>query len=83
MIAFEQKKTDDGGGKASFSLFLHSDMRTGYTATPVACGWAGARQGRFAKHLGRSSKAKNLKNAKKVNVMDVPTYRRTNGWTDR
>ena len=39
--------------------------KAGYTATPVACGWAGAV---FAlpEHLGRSSEAKDRKNIKEV-----------------
>ena len=54
--------------------------KAGYTATPVACGWAGAVI-ELLEHLGRSSEAKDRKNIKKVKW--GPTDRRTDGPTDR
>ena len=48
--------------------------KAGYTATPVACGWAGAKI-EVTHHLGRSSEAKNRKNPKKDG--------QTNGRTDK
>ena len=53
--------------------------KAGYTATPVACGWAGADL-RSLDHLGRSSEAKDRKNPKKVKC-DGRTDGRTNGPT--
>ena len=50
-------------------------FRAGYTATPVACGWAGSIF-RSLDHLGRSSVAKNHKNSKKVKC-DRRTDKRT------
>ena len=56
--------------------------KAGYTATPVACGWAGA-VFELLEHLGRSSEAKDRKNIKKVKwgptdgLTDGPTNRRT------
>ena len=41
-----------------------STNKDGYTATPVACGWAGAYL-RSLDLLGRSSEAKNRENPKK------------------
>ena len=49
--------------------------KAGYTATPVACGWAGA-VFELLEHLGRSSEAKDRKNIKKVKW--GPTDRPTN-----
>ena len=47
------------------SLIIIVDFlnKTGYTATPVACGWAGA-VFELLQHLGRSSEAKDCKNIK-------------------
>ena len=42
------------------------ENKAGNTATPVACGWAGAVLKRSTEHLGRSSRLKKLKNAEKV-----------------
>ena len=45
--------------------------KAGYTATPVACGWAGAMLEKAARAIGQdpwSSKLKKLKNSKKVIV---------------
>ena len=56
--------------------------KAGYTATPVACRWAGAVQEKVItlEHLGRSSRPKKLKNAEKVKK---GTNRPTNRLTDR
>ena len=53
--------------------------KAGYTATPVACGWAGA-VFELLEHLGRSSEAKDRKNIKKVKW--GPTNRPTDRPTD-
>ena len=55
--------------------------KAGYTATLVACGWAGAVMEKVTGELGRSSELKTLKNAKKVKwgPNDRPTDRPTNG----
>ena len=45
-------------------LILHFN-EAGYTATPVACGWAGA-EFELLEHLGRSSEAKDHKNKNEV-----------------
>ena len=52
----------------------HFGNKAGYTATPVACGWAGAVL-ELLEHLGRSSEAKDRKNIKKVKwgPTDQPT----------
>ena len=50
------------------------------TATPVACGWAGA-EFELPEHLGRSSKAKDRKNIKEVK-RDRPNNRPMNRPTD-
>ena len=55
--------------------------KTGYTATPVACGWAGAVI-EVTDYLGRSSDAKNPKDPKKVKC-DGRTDQRTDGSTKR
>ena len=49
--------------------------KTGYTATPVTCGWAGAVLEKVIGHQGRSSKLKKIKNAEKVKrgQTDQPT----------
>ena len=53
------------------------DNKAGYTATSVACGWAGA-VFELLKHLARSSEAKDRKNIKKSKMgTDQPTDRRT------
>ena len=54
--------------------------KAGYTATLVACGWAGA-VFELLKHLARSSEAKDRKNIKKVKW--GPTNRPTDQPTDR
>ena len=56
--------------------------KTGYTATLVACGWAGAVY--LLKHLARSSEAKDSKNIKKVKWGPTkrPTDRRTDGQSE-
>ena len=41
------------------------DNKAGYTATPVACGWAGEVI-ESLEHLGTSGEAKDRKNIKKV-----------------
>ena len=58
--------------------------KAGYTATPVACGWAGA-VFELLKHLGRSGEAKDRKNIKKVKwgPTDQPTNRLTDQPTDK
>ena len=58
--------------------------KAGYTATPVACGWAGA-VFELPEHLGRSSEAKDRKNIKKVKwgPTNRPTDRPTDGRTKR
>ena len=53
--------------------------KAGYTATLVACGWAGA-VFELLKHLGKCSEAKDRKNIKKVKW--GPTDRPTNQPTD-
>ena len=50
--------------------------KAGYTATPVACGWAGAVI-ELLKHLGKSSEAKDRKNIKKAKW--GPTNQPTDG----
>ena len=49
-----------------FYMFFYNLLinKAGYTASPVACGWAGAVFG-LLEHLGRSSEAKGRKNIKK------------------
>ena len=54
-----------------------AENKAGYTATPVACGWAGLYL-RSLHHLGRSSEAKDRKKTKKVKCGG-----RTNGPTDQ
>ena len=58
--------------------------KAGYTATPVVCGWAGA-VFKLLKHLGKSGKAKDRKNIKKVKwgPTNQPTDRPTDQPTDR
>ena len=62
--------------------------KAGYTATSVACGWAGA-VFELLKHLARSSEAKDRKNIKKVKwgptdrPTDQPTDQPTNRLTDQ
>ena len=55
-----------------FSGFRMFNNKAGYTATPVACGWAGA-VFELLKHLGRSSDAKDRKNIKKKENGDQST----------
>ena len=57
--------------------------KAGYTASPVACGWAGAVIERVTKAFGQCSKLKKLKNTIKVKrgPTDKPTDQPTNGWT--
>ena len=45
------------------ALLPSSMNKAGYTATPVACGWAGA-VFELLKHLGKCSEAKDRKNKK-------------------
>ena len=54
--------------------------KAGYTATSVACGWAGAVI-ELLEHLGKSDEAKERKNIKKVKwgPTDGPTDRPTDG----
>ena len=54
--------------------------KAGYTATSVACGWAGAVI-ELLEHLGKSGEAKDRKNIKKVKwgQTDQPTDRPTDG----
>ena len=54
--------------------------KAGYTATSVACGWAGAVI-ESLEHLGKSGEAKDRKNIKKVKwgPTNQPTNRRTDG----
>ena len=54
--------------------------KAGYTATEVACGWAGA-VFELLKHLSKCSEAKDRKNIKKVKW--GPTDRPTNKLTDQ
>ena len=58
--------------------------KAGYTATLVACGWAGA-VFELLKHLGKCSEAKDRKNIKKVKwgPTNQPTNRPTNRPTDQ
>ena len=66
--------------------FIFIKNKAGYTATPVACGWAGA-VFELLEHLGRSSEAEDSKNIKKVKWgatdrrTDKPTDRPTDGRT--
>ena len=60
--------------------------KAGYTATLVACGWAGA-VFELLKHLGKCSEAKDSKNMKKSKMgtdrpTDRPTEKPTNQRTD-
>ena len=50
-----------------------------YTATPFACGWAGAVLEKATRGFGKSGRLKKLKNAEKVKVRptDQPTDQRT------
>ena len=43
----------------------------GYSATPVACGWAGAVIEKVTRALRRSSELERLKNAEKVNTVEL------------
>ena len=54
--------------------------KAGYTATSVACGWAGA-VFELLKHLARSTEAKDRKNIKIVKW--GPTDRPTDSRTDK
>ena len=56
---------------------LANDNKARNTATPVACGWAGA-EFELPEHLGRSSEAKDRKNIKKVKL-DRPTNQPADG----
>ena len=62
--------------------------KAGYTATSVACGWAGAVI-ELLEHLGKSGEAKDRKNIKKVKwgptdqPTDLLTDQRTDGRTDK
>ena len=58
--------------------------KAGYTATLVACGWAGA-VFELLKHLGKCSEAKDRKNIKKVKwgLTDRPINGTTDGRTKR
>ena len=56
--------------------------KAGYTATLVACGWAGA-VFELLKHLGKCSEAKDRKNIKLKKVKWGPTDRPTDGRTKR
>ena len=60
--------------KCWITLYLN---KAGYTATLVACGWAGA-VFELLKHLARSSEAKDRKNIKKIKwgLTNRPTDRR-------
>ena len=49
---------------AAIKRLNESSNKAGYTATPVACGWAGA----VVEHLDRGSELKKLINAEKVIV---------------
>ena len=59
--------------------------KAGYTATLVACGWAGAMMENSLGHFGRSSELKTLKNPETVKwgptnqPIDQPTDGRTDG----
>ena len=57
---------------------MKNENKAGYTATLVACGWAGA-VFELLKHLGKCSEANDRKNIKKVKwgPTDQPTDRRT------
>ena len=57
---------------------ISKQNKAGYTASPVACGWAGA-VFELLKHLGKCSEAKDRKNIKKVKwgPTDRPTDQRT------
>ena len=70
-----KEKKEEGKGEKN---------KAGYTATSVACGWAGA-VFELLKHLARSSEAKDRKNIKKVKwgPTDRPTNRPTDGRTKR
>ena len=63
---------------------MRYENKAGYTATSVACGWAGA-VFELLKHLARSSEAKDRKNIKKVKwgLTNQPTNRPTDRPTDR
>ena len=57
--------------------------KAGYTATLVACGWAGA-VFEFLERFGKCSEAKDHKNIKKSKMgTDQPTNRLTDGRTDK
>ena len=63
--------------------FCHSNKnKAGYTATKIACGWAGAVKTGQCKHLDKSSNAKDAKKAIKANG-DQQTDRPTNRQTKR
>ena len=56
--------------------------KAGYTATLVACGWAGAVLEKVTRASGRSRMLKKLKNAEKVKKgTDRPTDQPTDGPT--
>ena len=62
------------------SRFKAKPNKAGYTATLVACGWAGA-VFEFLERFGECSEAKDHKNIKKVKwgPTDQPTNRPTDG----
>ena len=64
--------------KTENSLVGRLKNKAGYTATLVACGWAGA-VFELLKHLGKCSEAKDRKNIKKIKwgPTDGPTDGRT------
>ena len=60
--------------------------KAGYTATPVACGWAGAKfevSGAFGQERFSQKKNRNAEKVKYDGRTNRPTDRRTNGPTDR
>ena len=61
-------------------MVLWKYNKAGYTATSVACGWAGAVI-ELLEHLGKSGEAKDRKNIKKVKW--GPTDQPTDGRTKR
>ena len=83
--AFDEKEKNISLTYAADRLSAFVGNKAGYTATPVACGWAGAII-EVTNHLGRSSEAKNCKNPKKVKCAgptDGRTDERTDGRTDK
>ena len=64
VVSLRENSTEKAQGlNMNLNTLKARTNKAGYTATPVACGWAGAVLRRLIEHLGRSSKLKMLENA--------------------